>query len=81
MLTTSHVVFREMFASADKLEAVPILCVEWLVLPLFCMNASQSAIIFLWRNLLVLLLFLSRTVVMDCTASGCTTIGYPLVFH
>ena len=34
----------------DKLEAVPILCVERLVLPLFCMNASQSAKIFLWRS-------------------------------
>ncbi len=42
MLTTGHVVFREMFASVDKLEAVSILCVERLVLPLFCMNASQS---------------------------------------
>ncbi len=36
--------------SVDKLEAVPILCVEQPVLPLFCMNASQSAIISLWRS-------------------------------
>ena len=40
MLTTGHVVFCEMFVSVEKLEAVPILCVEQLVLPLFCMNAS-----------------------------------------
>ncbi len=36
--------------SVDKLAAVPILCVEQLVSPLFCMNASQSAIISLWRS-------------------------------
>ena len=40
MLTTGHVVVCQMFVSVDKLEAVPILCVERLVLPLFCMNAS-----------------------------------------
>ncbi len=45
MLITGHVVFCQMFASVDKLEAVPILCAEQLVLPLFCMNASQSVII------------------------------------
>ena len=50
MLTTGHVVLGEMFASVDKLEAVPILCVERLVLPLFHMNASQSTIISLWRS-------------------------------
>ncbi len=50
MLTTSRVVVREMFAGVDKLEVVPILCVERLVLPLFCMNESQSAIISVWRN-------------------------------
>ena len=44
MLTTGHVVFCEMFANVDKLEAVPVLCVEHLVLPLFCMNAFQSVI-------------------------------------
>ncbi len=33
----------------DKLVALPILCVQQLVSPLFCMNASQSAIISLWR--------------------------------
>ena len=48
MLTTGHVVLCEMFVSVDKLAAVPILCVEQLVFPLFCMNASQSAIISLW---------------------------------
>ncbi len=42
--------FGEMYVSVDKLEAVPILCVEQLVLPLLCMNASQSAIISLWRS-------------------------------
>ena len=36
--------------SVDKLEAVPILCVERLVSPLFCMNDSQSVIISLWRT-------------------------------
>ncbi len=50
MLTTGHVVFREMFASVDKLEVVQILCVEQPVLPLFCLKASQSAIISLWRS-------------------------------
>ncbi len=45
-----HVVFREMFASVNKLAAVPILCVGQLVLPLSCMNASQSAKISLWRS-------------------------------
>ncbi len=40
MLTTGHVVFCKMYVSVDKHAAVPILCVEWLVLPLFCMNAS-----------------------------------------
>ena len=50
MLTTGHVVICQMFVSDDNLEAVPILCVEQLVLPLFCMNASQSAIISLWRS-------------------------------
>ena len=40
----------EMYVSVDKLAAVPILCVEQLVLPLFCMNASQSIIISLWRS-------------------------------
>ena len=44
MLTTGHVVFCEVYVSVDKLAAVPILCVEQLVLPLFCMNASQSTI-------------------------------------
>ena len=53
MLTTGHVVFREMFASVDKLEAVPKLCVEQLVLPLFCMNDPQSVIISLWRTVSV----------------------------
>ena len=52
----SHVVnnksfcFCEMFVSVDKIEAVPILCVERRVVPLFCMNASQSAINSLWRS-------------------------------
>ena len=50
MLTTVHVVVCHMFVSVDKLEAVPILCVERLVLPLFCMNASQSVIMSLWRS-------------------------------
>ena len=50
MLTTGNVVFCEMDVSVDKLAAVPILCVEQPVLPLFCMNASQSAIISLWRS-------------------------------
>ncbi len=50
MLTTGHVVFCEMYVSVDKLEAVPILHVEQLVLHVFCMNASQSAIISLWRS-------------------------------
>ena len=50
MLTTGHVVFFAMYVSVDKLVAVPILCVEQLVLPLFCMNASQSTIISLWRS-------------------------------
>ena len=45
MLTTGHVVFCKKYVSGDKLAAVPILCVEQLVLPLFCMNALQSAII------------------------------------
>ena len=36
--------------SVNKLAAVPILCVEQPVLPLFCMNASQSVIISLWRS-------------------------------
>ena len=39
----------------DKLEAVPIFCVEQLVSSLFCMNASQSVIISLWRSVPVLL--------------------------
>ena len=39
--------------SVDKHEAATILCVEWLVLPLFCMNVSQSVIISLWRTVLV----------------------------
>ena len=42
--------FCEMYVSVDKLAAELILCVEQLVLPLFCMNASQSAIISLWRT-------------------------------
>ena len=50
MLTTDHVVFCEIDVSVDKLAAVPILCVEQLVLSLFCMNASQSAIISLWSS-------------------------------
>ena len=50
MLTTGHVVFCKMYVSVDKLAAVPISCVDQLVLPLFCMNASQSAIISLWRS-------------------------------
>ena len=50
MLTTGHVVFCEMYVSVDKLAAVPILCVKQPVLPLVCMNASQSAIISLWRS-------------------------------
>ena len=36
---------RQMFVSDDKLEAV-----EQPVLSLFCMNASQSTIISLWRS-------------------------------
>ncbi len=32
MLTTGHVVFCEMYVSVDKLVALPILCVEQLVL-------------------------------------------------
>ena len=44
------VLFCEMYVSVDKLVAVPILCVKQLVLPLFCMNASQSTIISLWRS-------------------------------
>ena len=50
MLRTVHVVFCEMYVSVDKLVAVPILCVEQPVLPLFCMNASQSTMISLWRS-------------------------------
>ena len=50
MLTPGHVVFCKMFVSVDKLAAVPILFVEQLVLPLVCMNASQSAIISLLRS-------------------------------
>ncbi len=50
MLTTGHVVVCQMIASVDKLEALPILCVEQLELPLFCMNASQSVKISLWRT-------------------------------
>ena len=50
MLTTGHVVVCPMFVSVNKFEAVPILCVERLVLSLFCMNASQSVIISLWRS-------------------------------
>ena len=50
MLTTSHVVFRKMFVSVDKLEAVPILGVEQFVSPLFCMNPSQCVIKSLWRS-------------------------------
>ena len=52
MLTTGHVVFCVMNVSVDMLAAVPILCVEQLVSPLLCMNASQSIIIFLWRIIL-----------------------------
>ncbi len=48
MLTTGHAVFCEMYVIVDKLAAVPISCVEQLVLPLFCMNSFQSIIIFLW---------------------------------
>ncbi len=48
MLTTDHVVFL-WFMWVDKLGTVPILCVEQLVSPLFCMNASHSVIISLWR--------------------------------
>ena len=55
MLTTGHVLFCEMFVSVDKLEAVPVLCVEQLVLPLFGMNASQSTKISLWRSVPVCL--------------------------
>ncbi len=50
MLTTSHVAFSVISVSVNKLEAVPILCVKRLVLPLFSMNASQSVIISLWRT-------------------------------
>ena len=50
MLKTGHVVFCQMFVSVDKLEAVTILCVEQSVLSLFCMNASQSTVISLWRS-------------------------------
>ena len=50
MLTKSHVVCCEMDVSVDKFAAVPILYVEQPVLPLFCMNASQSVIISLWRS-------------------------------
>ncbi len=50
MLTTGHVVVGQMFVSVDKFEAVLILCVKQLVLPLFCINASQSVIISLWRT-------------------------------
>ena len=49
MLTTGRVVFV-ISVSDDNLEAVPIFCIEWLVLSLFCMNASQSVIISLWRS-------------------------------
>ena len=45
MLTTGHVVVWQMFVSDDKREAV-----EQPVLSLFCMNASQSTIISLWRS-------------------------------
>ncbi len=45
-----YAVFCQMFVSVDKLEAVTILCVEQPVLSLFCMNASQSTIISLWRS-------------------------------
>jgi len=44
-LTTGQVLVCQMFVSDDKLEAV-----EQPVLPLFCMNASQSTIISLWRS-------------------------------
>ena len=50
MLKTGHVVFCEMEVSVDKLAAVPLLRVEQPVLPLFCMSASQSIIISLWRS-------------------------------
>ncbi len=50
MLTTGHVVFLCDSVSVDKLEIVPMLCVEWHVSSLFCINASQSAIISLWRT-------------------------------
>ena len=42
MMTTGHVGFCVIFVSVDKLEAVPMLCVERLVSSLFCINASQS---------------------------------------
>ena len=59
----------------DKLAAVPILCVEQLVLPLFCINASQSAIISLWRSVPVWLCH-------DCLyQSGLLTICYAVVWQ
>ena len=50
MLTTGHVALCKMYVSVDKLAAVPISCVEQLVLPLFCMNTFHSIIISLWRS-------------------------------
>ncbi len=77
IFTTSQVVFCEMFASVDKLEAVPILCVEQLVSSLFCINASQSSIISLWRNVPVCLLFLLKHYCLY--QAGLLTIYYAVV--
>ena len=57
LLTAGHVVFCKMYVSVDKLAAVPMLCVEQPVLPLFCMSASQSVIVSLWRSVPVWLCF------------------------
>ncbi len=42
--------FYVISVSVDKLEAVLMLCVEQLVSSLFCMDATQSVIISLWRS-------------------------------
>ncbi len=60
--------------SVDKLAAVPILCEEQLVSSLFCMNASQSAILSLWTCLTLSL------VDHDCLyQAGLLTICYAVV--
>ncbi len=63
MLTTGHVVFCEMYVSVlTSLQLYHIMC-RAACMPLFCMNASQSTIISLWRSVPVwLCLFWIMTV-------------------